>query len=231
MPPKSGELPSVLFFNPQSKAASEKYLVELKEYLCNKKELSRFVEAIRTLPEAWELVSGHGEKFSSLSQGPKCTQALSNWIGGVQNASSIVNTMSGCMALPLLTIIQLCQYFQYLGAKGVKHQQLLKTLAEGGGVQGYCGGLLPAVAIATSAQEEDLVENACRALRIALAIGAYADLGDEDSSAGPTNMVIRLKHEGQGDRILKDYPGVSGPFYGETRTNEGNSTGIYISCH
>lgn len=84
-----------------------------------------------------------------------------------------------------------------------------KALGKGGGAQGYCAGLLPAVAIAASANEVELIENTCRALRIALVIGAYADLGDEDLSGGPTNIVVRLKYEGQGEKILEGFPRVS----------------------
>lgn len=209
MSPGRVELPSALFFNPQSKAASGQYLSELKSYVCDNKELRPIVETVKALPETWKLVSSQREEFSSLRQGPLCTQALSDWITGAHDGASIANAMSACLALPLLTIIQSCQYFQFLQAKNIKHQELLETLRQGGGVHGYCAGMLPAVAIASSANEVELVENTCRALRIALAIGAYADLGDEDTSGGPTNLVVRLKHEGQGEKILESFPGVS----------------------
>lgn len=223
------ELPSAIFFNPQSKAASAQYLSNLKAYLCDNKELRPLTEAIKALPGTWKRVSSQGEKFASLSQGPLCTEALSDWITGAQDATSIANAMSACLALPLLTIIQSCQYFQFLQAKNIKHQELLETVEQGGGVQGYCAGLLPAVAIATSANEAELVDNTCRALRLALAIGAYADLGDEELSGGPTNIVVRLKYEGQGEKILEGFPGVSWLFYTE-RSNANFLIKAYISA-
>lgn len=123
--------------------------------------------------------------------------------------------MSACLALQLLTLVQYCRYFQFLQAKNIRHQELLETLGQGGEVHGYCAGMLPAVAIASSANEAELVENTCRALHIALAIGIYADLGDEDPSGGPTNLVVRLKHEGRGEKIVERFSGVGRLLYTE----------------
>ena len=209
MPPQSVELPSVAFFNPQSKAYQAEYLSTLQTYLCDSDDLRPLVRAIAGLPEVWEIFAGQRKDIAALPQGPLCTRALSNWIA-TGRSCFIANTMSACLALPLLTITQTCQYFQFLHLQGMKHHDFLEVLQKGGGVHGYCAGLLPALAIAISANELELVENASKAIRIALGIGAYADLGDEDTSSGPTNLVIRLKYEGQGEEIIQNYTGVSG---------------------
>ena len=117
--------------------------------------------------------------------------------------------MSGIMSLPLLVVMQVCQYFQYLELHGVTHAQFLEQLRAGGGIQGYCGGLPPGVAIACSQTEEEVVENACVALRIALAIGAYGELGDDESVPGATTIVVRVKKVGQGEGLVENFPGVS----------------------
>ncbi len=54
----------------------------------------------------------------------------------------------------------------------------MAQLRVGGDIQGYCGGLLLAIAIASSHDEAKVVENAAKAARIALAIGAYDELGE-----------------------------------------------------
>ena len=60
-----------------------------------------------------------------------------------------------------------------------------------------------------SADETEVVANAVKAMGIALGVGAYGELGDDENETGPTTMVVRLKQEGQGKEIIKDFPDVS----------------------
>ena len=202
------ELPSVAFFNPQSKAFKEEYLKDVREYLHGSQILRPFVHSIATLPETWDTFAKQRDNIASLTKGSSSTQVLSEWIT-TGKSPPMATAMNSCLALPLLTILQLCQYFQFLELKNLKHSQFTQKLREGGGVQGYCGGLLAAMAIAASPEEVALVENASRALRVALAIGSYADLDDEFTSGESTITVIRLKHEGQGDEIIEKFPRVT----------------------
>ncbi len=91
----------------------------------------------------------------------------------------------------------------------MSHSQFMAQLRAGGGLQGYCGGLLPAIAIACSEDENEVAENAAIAARIALAIGAYGELGDDESVPGATTIVVRTKRVGQGDELINRFPGVS----------------------
>ncbi|KAL8693000.1 MAG: hypothetical protein Q9218_002089 [Villophora microphyllina] len=168
---------------------------------------------IITVPAATELqkttqqyTDKKARNVLALSQISTSVKQLVEWIetGG---SLAITNAMSGCLTLPLLTIIQICQYFQYLQLQELKHSDFLKSLRHGGGLHGYCGGLLPAAAIAVSADEAELVLNAAKALHLAFIIGAYGDLGDDDPLGGPTNMVIRLKNAEQGEAMIQKYPG------------------------
>ena len=76
-------------------------------------------------------------------------------------------------------------------------------------MQGYCGGLPPAIAIACSRDEEEVVKNAAITMRLALGIGAYGELGDDAKVPGATTIVVRLKRVGQGEDIVNRFPGVS----------------------
>lgn len=71
---------------------------------------------------------------------------------------------------------------------------------------------MPAIAIACSATESEVVTNAVKAMGIALGVGAYGELGDDENVLGPTTIVVRLKQEGQGGDIIKDFPDVSCSF-------------------
>lgn len=201
------EVPSAAFFNPQSKAADIEYLNSLPLYLHTHSWLHGFVEAIRSLPRIWQTLAHHSPDIATVKQGLAAAEALATWIE-TSDSNTIAKGMSGSLTLPLLTIIQICQYFQYLDIKRIQHSELLQLIQEGG-VHGYCGGMLPAVAVAVSADEREIVQNASTALRLAFAIGIYGDLGDEDLDSGPTNMVIRLKRAGQGEELIRSFPGVS----------------------
>lgn len=134
-------------FSPQSKAPKESYLDELRSYLCGKAELRPLLDGIDRLPQIWAIFARHNSSIAELTQGARYTQALSDWvIKG--NSSSISNVMSGILSLPLLTIIQVVQYFQFLEVKKLRHCDFMHRLRDRGGIQGYCGGLMPAIAIA-----------------------------------------------------------------------------------
>ena len=48
-------------------------------------------------------------------------------------------------------------------------------------------------------------------MRLALGIGAYGELGDQQDVPGPTTIVVRLKSPNQGEELIKQFPGVSNP--------------------
>lgn len=202
------ELPSMAVFSPQSKAPTEVYLDEVRSYLCGKAELRVLLDNIERLPQTWSIFAEHNSDIAALTQGKRYTHALAEWVRDGKS-SGISNIMSGILSLPLLTIIQVVQYFQFLEVKRLRHSDFMERLRERGGIQGYCGGLMPAIAIACSATEEEVIINASKAMAIALGVGAYGELGDDENVLGPTTIVVRLKEPGQGEEIIKDFPDVS----------------------
>ena len=226
---------SVAVFCPQSKAPGESYLNQLYTFLRQCKYLQSFGQNIAKLKDVWTILANERQDIADLGQGPRYMQSLSEWIT-TGKSSQIANCMSGILSLPLLVVIQTCQYFQYLELHGMSHAQFIAQLREGGGMQGYCGGLLPAIAIACSKNETEVAENAAIAARIALAIGAYGELGDDESVPGATTIVVRTKRVGQGDELVKRFPGVSslnGRLFPSShhRVDILTSEVIYIRCH
>ena len=205
LPPK---LPSVAVFCPQSKAPGTKYLESLQSYITGNDHLEPLVRAIRDIADTWDIFAKHREDIAALDQGPRYMKSFSHWIT-TGESTALANAMSGIISLPLLTIIQTCQYFQYLEMQQISHRDLAQYLSKSGGIQGYCGGLLPAMAIACSKDEAEVVENVAKAMRLAVGIGAFGELGDDENIPGPTTIVVRLKYVGQGDEIVKKFPGVS----------------------
>ena len=199
---------SVAVFCPQSKAPGESYLNKLHTFLRQSKYLEPFVQNLLELKNVWTILANERQDIADLGQGLRYMENLSEWITSGKS-SRIANCMSGIISLPLLVVIQICQYFQYLELHKMSHSQFMAQLRAGGGLQGYCGGLPPAIAIACSRNEAEVVENAAIAMRIALAIGAYGELGDDESVPGATTIVVRTKRVGQGDELIKKFPGVS----------------------
>ena len=207
-PSSSSQMASVAIFCPQSKAPQESYLDQLHAFLCRNKHLQPFLQDIIHLQDTWSVFANERADIAALGQGPRYMQHLADWIT-TGKSSSVANSMSGIISLPLLIIIQMGQYFQYLELHGVMHAEFMARLRKGGGVQGYCGGLPPAIAIGCSKDEADVVKNASIAMRIALGIGAYGELGDDETIPGATTVVVRLKRVGQGEELVGKFPGVS----------------------
>ena len=202
------DLPAAAVFGPQSKQPRADYLQLLRAYICDKEELAPFVQAIRKLPDLWSLYSNHNSDLLALSHGSRDLLLLSEWIE-TGASESISKPISGVLSLPLLLIVQVGQYFQFLQTHGINHIDLILAVQNGAGVQGYCTGLLMAAAVACSADENELVQNCCRALRLAVGVGAYSDLAIGTGSDTFASIAIRLKHEGQAEEILMDFRRVS----------------------
>lgn len=117
--------------------------------------------------------------------------------------------MSGILALPLLVVIQICQYFQLLELHGLTHERMLASLKKGGGAQGYCGGLPTAFAVSCAKDEEEVVHLATKALRLAFAVGTFGELGDDELVEGATTIAVRLRTPPQGDELVAGIPRVS----------------------
>lgn len=88
---------------------------------------------------------------------------------------SFDEVLSRMLALPLLLIIYLGQHFQYLDQTTLTHNNLVEFFRKGAGVQGYCGGMMAAISVACAYDEEEIVANACKAIRAAVGIGGLAD--------------------------------------------------------
>ncbi|KAL1635043.1 Type I Iterative PKS [Diplodia intermedia] len=196
---------SVAIFCPQSKAPEKDYLDQLQRFLTEHEQLRRLGEDVKRLRETWDIIAARRADIAGLAQGPRYLQALHDWVETGASAP-VANAMSGILSLPLLVVIQTCQYFQYLRLAGLTHAEFLDGLKVGG-AQGYCGGLLPAIAVACAKDEDEVVAMAAVAMRIALVVGAYGELGDDENLPGPTTIVVRLRHEGQGEDIVRGFPG------------------------
>jgi hypothetical protein len=189
---QSTEQISAAIFCPQSKAHTTEYLASLHTFISQNEYLKPLLDDIRALEETWSIIASERVDIAALSQGPRFLSYLSTWARSGES-SQLAATISGILALPLLVVVQITQYIQYLGSRNIKHAEFLQYLRHRGGVQGYCGGLLPAFAISCSKDEFEVIRNAAIAMRLALVIGAYGELGDDGRIPGPVRTTMIYK--------------------------------------
>ncbi|KAI1160765.1 putative polyketide synthase [Nemania serpens] len=192
-------------FCPQNKPPTTEYMTSIRRYLRGNPVLQPLEEAVQGLPDTWSLYAAANPGIAALESGSQWPLHMRDWLA--HNVPlPIPEVLSGILALPLLTIIQVVQYFQYLDFQDLRHVDFLEQI-QVGGAQGFCGGLLPAMAIAISEDETQVARNAAVAVCIALGIGAYGELGDEGNLTNPTTMVLRTKQHGQADKLVSKFPG------------------------
>ncbi|PHH89660.1 hypothetical protein CDD83_5578 [Cordyceps sp. RAO-2017] len=201
--------PSTAFFCPQSRAPDEDYLAGLHAFLSSTqhgRHLLEHVAALRT-DRIWDIFAGARTDVRALRQGPRYVDMLRDWaLDGI--SGPLAAARSGIVALPLLVILQVGQYLRYLDFHRLSHHDFLAAVrAGGGGLQGYCGGLPSAVAVACAADESQVVEHAAVAIRILLGVGAYGEAADDSDESGSTTLALRLKYEGQADHLTRRFPG------------------------
>ncbi|KAK4446906.1 BcPKS16, polyketide synthase [Podospora aff. communis PSN243] len=205
-------MPTTLtIFGPQSRSPSPSYLDSIRTFITAHPVLSVLVDQIPTLHTVFALLAAKNPSIATLAQGPRYADFLIQWLtsseGQLEHAQNAASTSSGIAALPRLAIIQFAQYFQFLQSKGLTHAEFVsETQACGGSFQGYCGGLPAAVALGCARTDDEVRRVMCTAVRLAYAIGLYAELGDDSAIPGTTTIVVRLKTEGQAEGLVARFP-------------------------
>lgn len=197
---------SAVVFSPQNVAPKREHLDQIRASLNQNDTLSPLRDALLNLPKTWELLANIRPEIAALKQGKPYTNIFSKWIHSGET-TELEQTRSGIVTLPLLTVLHIVQYYEYLQASGIRHLDLLREIE--GGVQGYCIGLMAALVVATSENETDLINNAVTAVRITLGIAAFGEIGCDSSNPCSTTMAVRLRKGTEADEIIRAFPQVS----------------------
>jgi hypothetical protein len=200
---------SAAFFCPQSRAPDEEYLAGLHSFLCHNQYGQSLLREISELDKTWKIFSDARPSIGALSQAPELVEILQNWARDGESCA-LARVRSGIVALPLLVTLEVGQYLRYLEFHKLSHLEFLAQVQDAG-VQGYCGGLPSAIAIACAKDEWGIVTNTNVMIRVLLGVGAYGEAADDTRGTGSTTLVLRLKYEGQGDELTQKFPGVCIP--------------------
>ncbi|KAK0713998.1 BcPKS16, polyketide synthase [Lasiosphaeria miniovina] len=200
---------SLAVFGPLIRAPLPSYLDDIRAFCLGHAVLAPLVRDIASgasLLSVWALLAGDNPDIARISQGPQAfVPLLTQWLAdGVSGPAA--SALSPIVALPRLVIIQLAQYFQFLESRSLTHSEFLAQACHVGGIQGYCVGLIPAFALSCATRDQELAESLPIAIRLAFAVGIYAELGDDSRIPGTTTVVIRLKKEGQAEELVGMFP-------------------------
>ena len=197
-------LPSLVVFGPQTTWPTSKYLLQLRTTLLLDPRLRTFVAAIKSLPSLWQGLVEYDPRLSRVP-GLDSVQTLVKWVehGDMPHG---VETAPNVLTMPLTIITQVVQYLHYVDSAidSPSHDQILGSVKIGG-IQGFCTGLLTAIAVACSSDEDSINELGAVALRLALCIGAYVDLDGAyaDEPLETSSLAVRWRPEVGHERTLE----------------------------
>lgn len=172
-------LPSLLIFGHQSELPSEQELTQLRQELLRNPLLHSLRAAINDLPQFWKALAEFDPTLVQIP-GAKYLNDLQQWLSNGGSFPHRTTSPLNAYALPVTVILQITQYVGYLSRLELKeaHRHVLDEIKDGG-AQGFCVGLLSALAVATAGSEFDIGAIASSSVRLAVCIGAYVDKDKE----------------------------------------------------
>lgn len=188
-------LPSLIAFGAIAPWPGPDRLNQLRNVLHHHESLRPVVKAIQELPLVWKALSEQDPWLRSIA-GEAAAAQLAQWTtgtGAMQNLEDRGNSTR--MSLTIMT--QIAQYAGYLHQheEPLDHISVIESVRAGGGVQGFCLGLLSALAVASGKTEDDVGRFAANSVQLAFCVGAYVDL-DRYHNGGDTqvsNLAVRWK--------------------------------------
>lgn len=197
-----------MVFVPQSRLPSNDDLLQVRKRLIEDTRCQPFLESLHQLESTYELLCTEKEEIVQLSHGRSYAKMLSGWVDGTVSSIDLAVELSAIHSLPLLVLIQFTQLLDHIDATNSTYLEVMSQVRTVGGVQGYCGGLAAAIAIACARSIESAISNACIAMNVLFCVGLVAELGDDSRIEAVTTVAVRLKYEGQGDDLVKLFPQV-----------------------
>ncbi|KAI2464015.1 hypothetical protein F4781DRAFT_436827 [Annulohypoxylon bovei var. microspora] len=196
-PHKQG--PAILLFGPEAPSFSNQLLLELKSALRNQVWA---INALSSLPYTWDTVSTRIPSLSSIP-GAQLLTDLGTWLQKGPPEQG-VGDLPNIVLAPLTVLTQLAQYQRYVERHYSNKLDAHETLLREGNIQavGFCMGLLPAFAVASSKNMQEWHYNAAVAVRLAMIVGAVVDAADiADSKGSSESFAISWKNSDQRENL------------------------------
>ena len=186
-------LPSLIAFGPLAPWPASDRVNQLRLALQHESSLRPIVNAIQELPQLWEALSNQDPSLNSIA-GEAAADQLAQWTTGA-NINQIVEDKCNVTRMPLTIIAQVVRYISYLRQhdEPLVHHSIRKSVAAGGGIQGFCIGLLSALAVASGKTEDDVGYYAAISVRLAFCVGAYVDLDQQRNSGDSKSSTLAVR--------------------------------------
>lgn len=204
-------LPSAVVCGPQTNLPSQRNLDRLRSYLTQRPDVEHLLQAVIELPDLLSALQEHDHDLRLIPA--SSLNHLREWCLDQSIILQIPETLPNVLLAPLTVLIHIIQYQEYcdhLSSEDV-HARIRQSIRNGG-FQGLCTGSLSAAALACSTTRPEIDQNAAVALKLAMCVGAYVDLGLALEADSPmTCFIARWRHGSQRedlDQILNNYPQV-----------------------
>lgn len=180
-----------LLFESQCDNLNESVL-HIRRAIKEDETLAFLTDAIAELPSLWSLFTETDPELSQLS-GDAELAALNEVVQGKLPSSAVKAT--NLLLTPLTVIQQLADFLKL--TEGVSHPAFgssspVKDKTHITDVQGFCVGILAAIAVASSRDEREFRTTASKVIRLAAYVGAVVDL-DERLSGSHSSVAVRWR--------------------------------------
>lgn len=207
-------LPSLIAFGALAPWPASDRLDQLRNTLQHHESLKPIVKVVQELPLLWKALSNRDPSLHSIA-GEAAAQQLAQWMTGA-STTHIVEDGDNVTRMPVTIIAQIAQYISYLrqSDESLDHESITRNVAVGGGIQGFCIGLLSALAVASGKTEDDVGNFAAISVRLAFCIGAYVDLDQRRNGDNSRVLTLAVRWKApmtleSVQRLLSGVPNVS----------------------
>ncbi|KAJ0159513.1 Phthiocerol synthesis polyketide synthase type I PpsA [Colletotrichum tanaceti] len=208
--------PSAAFFCPVPFLVDKTYLTQLHRQIVGSSFMKPLADAILQTLDVWKLLASdaRAQHVAVGARGEDLAKAMSEWIA-TGETGAVASQPSSIISFPLLIITGLCQWCSFLELSGQSHEEAIGALGAGG-IQGYCGGILNAIAVASSGDSLEFGRRAANMYRTAFLLGVFMSEGEVGPPEGvPDMLIVRLKYPGQDLELMEQFPGI----YASATTN------------
>ncbi|KAF2152735.1 hypothetical protein K461DRAFT_225874 [Myriangium duriaei CBS 260.36] len=187
--------PSLIAFGPVAKWPSSDRIHEISRRLRQDARLKPIIEEIDGLSALWRTLIHHAPALDAVPGEDRAKMLAELLRTGDAISDDIAKT--NIMTMPMTVLTQIISYLDFLDGLVADnpHQLALALLKDGGGVQGFCAGLLNALGIASAHCEDEIIENAAISIRLAFCAGAFVDEDNlpHDENQSVLNLAVRWK--------------------------------------
>ncbi|KAF2232213.1 hypothetical protein EV356DRAFT_578621 [Viridothelium virens] len=196
----SSESSKIFVFGPYIGTFTKQALDKLVQPISQSSHREWVLEATAGLSNYWEALTKKMPEIDAAIPGLKQLTELDSWIRHGHADIPQDAPLHNMIISPLMTLIQLTQYWQYLeltqdSSRGDVHADLVHQQQQSGNSNkfeslGFCHGMLEAFAVASAHNREELEKYGSVAVRLAMLLGALVDAHNVwDTSRGKGDTV------------------------------------------